>query len=402
MALFWNVIMAALIGISSVQVVTDRPGVLHSWDGLITGVLVAAYAAWFFFLMSVRASRRQVEDPRLSRNHLYLVMVAGIVLTVGLVLLHSEYVGLIFAGMGIVVFALDGPISLVAVVLLGGLFLYVTGTFQSGGFTHIGENVLSLVATAGLIYTLATVVRQRVERDELIASLEKAHRELRLASAREVDLAALRERNRLAREMHDSLGHALVLIAIKIEAAQRLQAVDPERAAAEWEATKALVRSTMTELRSSLAGLRLPVLDDRSFRSALADLAAGLEESAGVEVDMQVGDEADALDRTMQEALYRVTQEALANVAKHARADHAWLCLTVETGTVRLSVEDNGVGLDTSGSDGGHFGLVGMRERVEALGGSLSIRPRPGGGVELRALVPVSEEADARHPHPVG
>jgi signal transduction histidine kinase len=402
MALFWNVIMAALIAVSSSQLVTDRPSILHNWDGLLTAALAAGYAAWFFFLMTVRASRRREDGPLLDRTRLYLLLVTGFALTVSLVLLHNEYVGLVFADMGIAVFALDGPVSLVPVVFLGMLFLYATGALQSGVSTRLGSDVLSIVATSGLIYTLATVIRQRVERDALIAELEEAHRDLRVASARDVELAALRERNRLAREMHDSLGHALVLIVMKIEAAQRLQAVDPERAAAEWEATKALVRSTMRDLRSSLAGLRLPVLEEQPLSSALADLATGLQESAGVEVDMHVGDEVDALDRGVQEALYRVAQEALANVARHARARRAWLRVTLDAGTAQLLVEDDGVGLDAAGSTGEHFGVVGMRERVEALAGSFSIKPRPAGGVELRATVPVGEEADARHPHLVG
>jgi signal transduction histidine kinase len=262
--------------------------------------------------------------------------------------------------------------------------------------------VLSIVATSGLIYTLAVVIRQRVERDALIAELERAHRDLRLASARKIELAALRERNRLAREMHDSLGHALVLIVMKIEAAQRLQAVDPARAAAEWEATKALVRSTMSDLRSSLAGLRLPVLEEQTLSSALSDLAGSLQESARVKVETCIGDEVDALDRSMQEAMYRVAQEALANVARHARAEHAWLRVTLDGDMVHLLVADDGVGLGASRTTGEHFGVVGMRERIEALGGSFSIGPRSGGGVELRATVPVLEETDARHPHLVG
>jgi signal transduction histidine kinase len=189
---------------------------------------------------------------------------------------------------------------------------------------------------------------------------------------------------------------------MKIEAAQRLQAVDPKRAAAEWEATKALVRSTMSDLRSSLAGLRLPVLEEQPLSSALAELARRLKESAGVGVELRIGEEIDTLDRAVQEALYRVAQEALANVARHARARHAWLHVTLDSGTAQLLVEDDGVGLSEAGSTGEHFGVVGMRERVEALAGSFSMGPRAAGGVRLRATIPVGEEADARHPHLVG
>jgi signal transduction histidine kinase len=405
MTLFWCVVVVALLAVNSVQVAVSRPSILHTADGPLTAALVLGYGAWFLYLMTLRTRRRDVTGFLLRRTQLYLLLGAGLALTAALVVLHSEYVGLAFADIGIVVFATDGWISIVPVAFLGGLFLYATGAVRSGTLPQLGSELLTLVSTVALIYTVAAVIRQRVERDRLIAELQEAHRQLRLASARDVELAALRERNRLAREMHDSLGRALVLIAIKIEAAQRLHAVDPDRAAAEWEATKALVRSTMSDLRSSLAGLRLVALDEQPFRIALAGLALDLERSANVAVTVDVPDEADALDRTVQEALYRVAQEALANVAKHAHARHAWLSLTLDNGVAALLVEDDGVGLAAaSPALGAHFGVVGMRERVEGLAGRFTLAPRPNGGVRLRADVPipVEEGGDVRHSHPVG
>jgi signal transduction histidine kinase len=305
---------------------------------------------------------------------------------VALALVHSEFVGLVFADIGMLVFALDAWISLIPVAFLGAFFLYVTKVPRSGAIPQVGGELLSLVSVVALVYTLATVMRQRVERDCLIAELQEAHRQLQRTAARDVELAALRERNRLARDMHDSLGHALVLIAVKIEAAQRLQAVDPARAAAEWEATKALVRSTMSDLRSSLAGLRLPALEEQPFRAAIAELAAELEGSTGVQVVADVPAAADELDRDLQEALYRVAQEALANVAKHAHARHTWLTLVLQHAAAELVVEDDGVGLDSSSrSVGAHYGVVGMRERVEGLGGVFTLGPRSSGGTRLRA-----------------
>ena len=103
------------------------------------------------------------------------------------------------------------------------------------------------------------------------------------ALAKEKEVAVLRERNRMAREMHDVLGHALVLVAVKIEAAQRLQAVDPVRATAELDATKELVRQSMTDLRVSLADLRSPALeaDDQPLTQALGDGRSGRRRRAG-------------------------------------------------------------------------------------------------------------------------
>jgi signal transduction histidine kinase len=255
----------------------------------------------------------------------------------------------------------------------------------------------------GLVYTMVLMRKQNTERDRLFSELEAAHEQLRLASAHEAELAALRERNRLAREMHDSLGHALVLIAIKIEAAQRLQAVAPGRAAQEWEDTKALVRSTMTELRHSLAGLRLPALEERPLRAALLDMTFEVGRTAHVDITSDVSSTADDFDRDTQETIYRVAQEGLANVAKHARAQRAWLTLTVDARCVSLTVADDGIGLAAAPRNtAGHYGVRGMRERIEALHGILTLGPRLEGGTVLQAEIPLREAASVGHSHSAG
>jgi len=216
---------------------------------------------------------------------------------------------------------------------------------------------------------------------------------LRLSAAREADLATLRERNRLAREMHDSLGHALVSISIKLEAAQLLSAVDAGRAATELDETTALVRSTMTDLRHSLAGLRPAALEEQPLAEALAGLACEMGRRTGVAATCSVDERASLLDRATQEALYRVGQEALTNVAKHAHAQHVTIALTLHAGRAVLEVADDGVGLDAAcdGDGAARYGVRGMRERVEALGGTLALGPRPDGGAVLRATIPTKE-----------
>ncbi|MGI8967842.1 MAG: sensor histidine kinase, partial [Chloroflexota bacterium] len=173
--------------------------------------------------------------------------------------------------------------------------------------------------------------------------------------------------------------------------------------AAEWEDTKALVRATMGDLRTSLAGLRLPALEEQPLTAALRGLASELEARADIQVAVSVADGADRLDRSAQEALYRVAQEALANVAKHARARHVSLTLQLRSAVTQLEVADDGVGLSAAPRTGdAHYGIVGMRERVEALGGILTLGPGPDGGTILRASVQLEEKVDARYPHPVG
>lgn len=416
--LFWSSVVAALVTLSGALVFTERPTPLRTWNGWLTLALALAYIAWYPYLMRVsRTQGDQFWRTPAGRRHsvlLYLALAIGLALTAALVILHSEFLSLIYIDVGAVVMTLSWRSSILPLVALGLLYVFAGGLLQVGAI-GLGFNLFAFAMTIGIVASLRALLTERAARERLIAELREAQRQLQQAAAREAELAALRERNRLAREMHDSLGHALTLIAVKIEAAQRLQAVAPARATQEWEETKALVRASMGELRASLEGLRAPALDAQPLCAALA----GLARRSDVPVTVTIAPEADALERPLQAALYRVAQEALVNVNKHARAQHAWLSLDVRDGSVQLEVADDGVGPGAAIHDAsGHYGVVGMRERMLALGGVLTLAPRPAGGALLRARAPLhtptpdavaptpapmcEEVADARHPHPVG
>ena len=420
--LFWGSVVAALVTLSGALVFTEQPTLVRAWNGWITITLMLTYIAWYPYL--IRVSRTQGDwlwraaPGWLHSAPLYLALTVGLALTAALVVLHSEFLSLIYIDVGAVVMTLNWRSSILPLVALGLLY-FVAGSLLQVGVIGLGYNLFAFAMTIGIVASVRALLKERAARERLIGELHAAQRELRRASAREVELAALRERNRLAREMHDSLGHALTLIAVKIEAAQRLQAVDPARATREWEETKALVRASMGELRASLEGLRAPALDEQPLCAALAELAR----RSDVPVKVTIAPEANTLDRPLQEALYRVAQEALVNINKHAQAHHAWLSLDVQDGATLLEVADDGVGPGAiTHPPSGHYGIVGMRERMLARGGALTLTPRPAGGALLRASAPLlastpesakeapaqtpaqthEEVADARYPHPVG
>jgi len=427
--LFWSVVVAALALLSCTLVITERPGLLRMWNGWATIALTLAYIAWYPYLMRRSQTqhvwtRREAADARINQP-LALALAVGLALTAALVILHSEYLPLIYIDVGALMMTLNWRASVLPLAALALLYI-VAGDLLHAGVIGLGFNLFAFAMTVGIVASIRALLRERVAREQVIGELRAAQRQLRLVAAREVELAALRERNRLAREMHDSLGHALTLIAIKIEAAQRLQAVDPARSVQGFEDTKALVRASMSDLRASLEGLRAPALEAQPLGAALA----GLARRSDVPVATTIAPEADTLDRPLQEALYRVAQEALVNVNKHAQAHHAWLSLTLHNDNALLEIADDGVGLRANAqAASGHYGVVGMRERLAALGGSLTLGPRPGErGALLRATAPVvgapsahaeptrqatvtapaptheesQEVADARHPHPVG
>jgi signal transduction histidine kinase len=183
------------------------------------------------------------------------------------------------------------------------------------------------------------------ERARLIAELQAAQHALEVARQRDAELAALRERERLARDLHDSLGHALVALSVQLEAVQRLYAVDPARAAAQVDTMKDLTRASMAELRRALEGLRTPGLGDRSLPQALHALSCEVGARAGMEVRCQVAEGTDALGPAVSEALWRMAQEALTNVEKHAHARQVQVGVEMAPHAVIMRISDDGCGL---------------------------------------------------------
>jgi len=193
--------------------------------------------------------------------------------------------------------------------------------------------------------------------------------------------------------MHDSIGHALVSVNVKLEAAQRLYNVDAQRGSAELDATKTLVRDTMADLRRSLGDLRAPLFKHHDLHAALHHLADDTRKRSQLQVTCSTAADDFRLAPTTTEALWRVAHEAIANVERHAHATHATLQLERQNGSLVLRVTDNGRGIHANDqARWGHYGIVGMRERVEALGGAFQIERRAEGGTVVEARVPVSVE----------
>jgi len=225
-------------------------------------------------------------------------------------------------------------------------------------------------------------------RAELIRELEAAKRELVLARDREIELATLRERERLARDLHDNLGHTLVTLTVQLEAVQRLLPVDLDRAAPLLEEMKTLSRSSTEALRRSLANLRAPGLGDQPLTQALQSLCADAGRRTAVTIDCQAAAGADGLPPAVAEALWHVAQEGLTNVEKHAQARHVVISLSLQPQLAVLRVRDDGVGLPADAeSKPGHYGLRGLRERVEGVGGTLLVTAAEPKGAVIEARV---------------
>ncbi|WP_411108493.1 sensor histidine kinase [Streptomyces sp. c-19] len=219
----------------------------------------------------------------------------------------------------------------------------------------------------------------------------------------EAERAAARERARIAREMHDILSHAVSLMIVQAEAGPVAVRAAPERAEAAFEAISETGREAMTQLRQMLGLLRegsesaagaagAPPREPQPDLAALPELLARVR-SSGLDVSYTTEGGVRALPAATGAHAYRIVQEALTNVVKHAAARTVEVRLAHADGALRVTVTDDGRG--PQGGSGGH-GLVGIRERAAAHGGSATTGPGPGGrGFEVRALLPVPRTAEA-------
>ncbi|MEW6636556.1 MAG: GAF domain-containing sensor histidine kinase [Actinomycetota bacterium] len=202
-------------------------------------------------------------------------------------------------------------------------------------------------------------------------------------------LGALEERNRLAREIHDTIAQGLTAAALQLESADALLDADREKARTAIERALSLTRSNLEEARRSVLDLRAAPLEGRPLAKALRSLVDRWETETGVTARLLSVNAARPLPPGVEVALYRICQEALNNVARHADAGRATVRLVATPERVSLAVEDDGRGFDPSRVPEGRHGLLGMRERAEALGGTLAVRSAPGRGTKVEAAAPL-------------
>ena len=290
-------------------------------------------------------------------------------------------------------FAIMPPVLAVpgVIAVLGTIILSANGWRIPDGLTWsralfiAAQGVLMLL----LYFYIYHVFRTSGERARLVNELRDANEQLARAQAEQQELVVLRERERMARDLHDGLGHSLVALSVQLEAVQRLYPVDPARASAQIDDMKRLTRDSMAELRRTLDALRAPDATDQPLREAIERLATSLAARTGLKITWRIDD---ALNPPppVAETLWRVAQEALANVERHAAATAVSLALDAQPDALTLTITDDGRGLPPDAETRpGHYGLRGMRERVESLGGALTLSSN-GAGTTVVARVPVS------------
>ncbi len=248
------------------------------------------------------------------------------------------------------------------------------------------RTALSLLSAFVFVTVMTKVVetaRQARERAETLAGeLEEANGQLRAAAAQAAELAAATERNRIARDIHDGLGHYLTVVAVQLQAARALWPTSPERAGEALGKAEELVRGALTDVRRSVGALREP-----DVRPLLRSALEGLVRESGLPAVLEVSGQPRVLPDAVEQALFRTVQEALTNVRKHAGPARATVRLEYrDRAIVGVEVADTGRGCPSDAAGVG-YGLAGLRERLATVGGTLQAANGASGGFVVRAEV---------------
>jgi signal transduction histidine kinase len=236
--------------------------------------------------------------------------------------------------------------------------------------------------TVGYIVERLVDIQRMQKRKLVITNLQLSQ----YASTLE-QLATSRERNRLARELHDTLAHTLSGVAVNLEAIKTMLAPDQVDIAAMLDHSLSTTRLGLDETRRALQDLRARPLEDLGLELALRKLSQALTEREGIVTQIEFSADLPVLPPNVEQSFYRIAQEALENTVKHAKAHHVSLSLKAERDCIELTVSDDGSGFNPQKDvEDAQFGIKGMQERAAVVGGTLSVNSRLGQGTVIRFL----------------
>jgi signal transduction histidine kinase len=360
----------------------------------VTLGVVAFTAAWLPLVLLV--------FPRRDSHRWIAVGYYVVVLAAAAVLISRDDAFTAFASIGYpLAFALfPARWSVFAVTTTAAIPLFVRGGFEPDAQTPAWVLVFSVAGP--LLYAAWFVGAESEKRRKVINELAESNEKLAtaldenaglheqlLAQAREAGV--FDERQRMAREIHDTLAQGLTGIITQLQAADR--AADDEGRRRHLGQVHALAKDSLMEARRSVQALRPEPLVDSRLPEAVSELGRRWSETAGVPIKIEVTGEVRPMRPELEVTLFRVTQEALSNAGKHARASLVVLTLSYSDDMVILDVRDDGVGFDPlcdkgKTSDGTGFGMQAMKQRLQLIAGTLIVESAPGEGTAVNAQVP--------------
>lgn len=319
------------------------------------------------------------------RGHLYLLIQLALVVVALLLYFELDFFALLLmplAGQAVFLFPRRTAIA------WGIIFLAVNALGQIHQFGWPGSLPFMFLYAAGIIFvaafSLSTLSAEASRRrsEALLA-------ELQTYAGQAEALAIAQERNRLARELHDSVAQTLYGLTLQAEAANRKLAAGQLEAVADYlNFFRDSAQQTLAETRLLIFELRPPILDEVGLTAALQARLEAVESRSGLDYELDLA-EVERLPSQVETGLYRIALEALNNILKHAQASRVNLSLQQNGERIRLEIKDDGVGFDPEARLPHGYGLQGMRERAEQLGGSFKLQSKPQGETMITVEVPI-------------
>lgn len=364
------------------------------------GTLLALVALLLLYLRPDASPPPLVRTVR-ARNLRFLLAGAGLVLLINALGAASPGGNflpfLLFVLVGNAIYDLPFPHALLYSVALWVAWLLAIAIVEDRTLASLWLNGLSvgygICFTA--IFSLIAVrySEQSARATRLVEELRATTAELEASREREKGLAIAQERVRLARDIHDGLGHHLTVLTVQLQAAAKLIERDPSRAAIAVATCQTVTQAALTEVRQSVALLRGTPLDGLSLETALHNLVTTFDDCSPITARFERQGIAQPLSSAAAITLYRAVQEGLTNAQKHAAAQCVRVTLRYDPGMVGVEVWNDGPPLRTPDPSGG-FGIAGLRERVAQLGGTVQTEPQPD-GFRLVLSLPRSETEDS-------
>lgn len=311
------------------------------------------------------------------KAHLYLGLQTVLITVAMLLYFELDFFALLFLPLGgQAMFIFSRKTALIWIAIFG-VAIIIGQTIQfgwPGGLSFTFLYLAGLFFVASFSNLMIRANEARIQSDRLLGELQQAHRQLQEYAGQAEELATAKERNRLARELHDSVAQTLYGLTLQAEAAARkLNAGQTEEVAGYLREIRDSSQQTLQETRLLIFELRPPILESEGLASALRARLESVESRSGLKTQINL-QEVGRLPGGIESGLYGISNEVLNNILKHAHASEVKVSLGKKAGKIVMDISDNGVGfdLDSAESHGG-LGLNGMQERAEQINGDLQI-----------------------------
>ncbi|MGD8404694.1 MAG: sensor histidine kinase [Anaerolineales bacterium] len=380
-------IMTFIVGGFAIWSVFQNPALRRPLIAIVYIILVIVHILLHWVLGTIASQPRKVFWYIIAQGILAFAIswMSG---EIGMV--FALFMGLLGEAVGLSGLNRRALLASVYFLMLGAVALAQTSELVSLGWTLLG--VIPMILFVVVYVTL--YVRQAEAREQaqtLLTELEAAHHQLSEYAAQVEDLTIAAERQRMARELHDTLSQGLAGLILQLEAADaHLTKERPERAQKIVADAMEQARATLADARRAIGDLRSSTDDFDGLEQALEAEVKRFENATGLPCELEIRLNGEPPNSIVQTGL-RIVSEALTNVARHAQASHAWVQVDETESQLCLEIRDDGSGFDPEAIEAGHYGLLGMRERARLAGGTLDVVSEKGNGAAIKVCLPLFE-----------